>query len=175
MRPLKEIPESFFEEHEIGKDLFPVLSNFGEISSIPRASGSEHAIREHIVKLSQERNLEYKIDSSGNLLVLIPPTSPTITKRTILQSHLDMVCVGTPDPARHGVTPQVDERLEWITAKDTSLGADDGIGVACMLSLMDEKFQHGPLGLLFTVQEETGLQGAKGLDFPELKEYSYLI
>ena len=152
-----------------------VLTNFVELSRIPRPSSSETQISEFIIKFAHERKLGCYKDEKGNLLVKIPSNSTTLTRGVILQSHLDMVCLGEPDPATNGVTATKEEN-GWLSAKETTLGADDGIGIACSLSLMDEMgLEHGSLAFLFTVEEETGLGGAVHLDMPELKNYSYML
>ncbi len=141
---------------------------FEEISKIPRGSGNEKALGEYILKLSKDFGLKAKKDIVGNIILEIPPTkgkenSPIV----VLQCHLDMVCEKNENVKHDFTKDPIKLKIEgdWVMAEGTSLGADNGIGVACCLALMEEKdnFTRGPLELLFTVDEETGLNGAFGL------------
>jgi len=146
----------------------PVWRAFALINSIPRPSGKEAALREAIFSLARERGLETRRDERGNAVVCVPargaaPHSPTVA----LQAHLDMVCQKTPDVAfdfdSQAIVPRRDG--ERIFASGTTLGADNGIGVAFMIALLEDAAAvHPPLELLFTVEEETGLYGASLLD-----------
>jgi len=146
----------------------PVWRAFALINSIPRPSGKEAALREAIFLLARERGLETRRDERGNAVVCVPargasPHSPTVA----LQAHLDMVCQKTPDVAFDFDTDAIVPRRvgEQIFALGTTLGADNGIGVAYMIALLEEAADvHPPLELLFTVEEETGLYGAALLD-----------
>jgi dipeptidase D len=152
----------------LGLDPAPVWRAFALLNSIPRPSGREDAVREAIFSLARERGLETRLDARGNCCVLVPacgglPTAPPVA----LQSHLDMVCQKKPDSSfdfeRDAIAPRrVDDK---IFASNTTLGADNGIGVAFMIALLEgEAPVHPPLELLFTVEEETGLYGAAHLD-----------
>ena len=155
-----------------------IISRFKEISAIPRCSKNEVHIRRWLMDWADRHQLSTSSDSTGNMVIKVPPSSgfesaPTI----ILQGHLDMVCEKTPD-SRHDFSsdpiPLMFDR-EWLTAKQTTLGADNGIAVALALALVeDESIDHPPLELLFTVDEESGLNGAKKLD-PELFEGRILL
>jgi len=144
-----------------------VLVRFGELSEIPRGSGNEEAARAHIEAWAHARGLPFARDATGNLLVRVPatagdPGAPAV----VLQGHLDMVCEKTPDSthdfARDPITPVRDG--EWVRARGTTLGADNGIAVAlAMVVAEDVASPHPPLELLFTVEEETGLRGAAAL------------
>lgn len=138
--------------------------HFQEISRIPRESGNEAGIRRHILDIAEALGLESRTDDAGNVIVLkpgkrgIPPVA--------LQSHMDMVCEKDTDVVHDfGKDPITLVRDgEWIRASGTTLGADNGIGVAAMLSIMEDKtLEHPPLELLFTAEEETGLTGAARL------------
>ncbi len=146
---------------------------FVEISRIPRRSKEEARVREYVISEAKRMNLENITDSAGNLLVRkegrgIKKNAPI----TILQSHLDMVCVAE-EGKEHDFGKDPIELLfdgTYVKAKNTSLGADNGIGVAAMLALMeDPSLKSGPLEFLFTVDEETGLTGALGMDTGLLK------
>ena len=149
--------------------------HFFNLARIPRSSFNEKAARQYVIEAAERRHLEYEVDSAGNVLVLMPGTETSGNiPGIVFQGHLDMRCVGEPDPAIYGVQPVISDG--WVTAKGTSLGADNGIGLGAMLSLMDEKIPHGPLAFMFTVVEEEGLVGARNMDFQnKLKGYKYLV
>lgn len=139
----------------------PLWRYFQEVSSIPRESGREDRIRDYIKSTAERLSLECRTDSAGNVVVLkkgVPGTKPLI-----LQSHMDMVCEKNPETTHDFCTDPI--RLirdgKWIKADGTTLGADNGIGMAAMLALMeDASLAHPDLELLFTIEEETGLTGA---------------
>ena len=141
--------------------------HFDEILKIPRASKDEGRIREYVVAAAEGNGLEYEVDGRGNVVVR-KPASPGHEEAdgVILQAHLDMVqeknAAAKHDFSRDPITPVRDG--EYLKADGTTLGSDNGIGVAAMLALMeDRELRHGPLEFLFTVDEETGLTGAAGL------------
>ena len=145
-----------------------VWQHFDKILTIPRASKDEERMRAHVVAVADRHGLPHQIDASGNVVVRKPATSgkegATVT---ILQSHLDMVQEKNSDVAFDFATDAIVPELDgqYLTATGTTLGSDNGIGVATMLALMgDTGFAHGPLELLFTIDEETGLTGAAELD-----------
>jgi dipeptidase D len=142
-------------------------AHFDEILKIPRASKDEGQIREYVLGVAERNSLEAKVDGSGNVVVR-KPGSPghENAAATILQSHLDMVQEKNSDVEHDfetdAITPVKDGA--YLKADGTTLGSDNGIGVAAMLALMeDQEAEHGPLEFLFTVDEETGLTGAAGL------------
>jgi len=141
---------------------------FLKLCSIPRASGHTLALQEWLLKFAAERNLESKRDGVGNVLISKPGTKGKESYPAIvLQSHMDMVCEknadSTHDFSNDPIQPYIDG--EWLKAKGTTLGADNGIGMAAQLALLaSEDLEHGPLECLFTVDEETGLNGAFGLE-----------
>jgi dipeptidase D len=144
-----------------------VWKYFGEVARIPRCSKSEQQISAYVVKTARGLGLEAEPDSFGNVVVRKPASPGREKVRTVvLQGHLDMVCEKnagtihdfTKDPIR------IVRRGEVLMADGTTLGADNGIAVATNLAIMEDKsLQHGPLELLFTVDEETGLTGASNL------------
>ena len=151
------------------KDLEPkiVWKYFHEITQVPRPSKKEGKIIKYIEDVAAKNKIEIKKDKVGNLLLFKPATKgfekfPTI----ILQAHLDMVCEKNSkvkfDFDKDPIKTVVDG--EWLCADGTTLGADNGIGVAAALAVVTSKdIKHGPIECLFTVDEETGLTGAKAL------------
>lgn len=155
--------------YEIIEGLSPQIlwKRFYEISQIPRQSKHEERIRLYIKNFADQHNLSFKEDQTGNILIYLPPTpdyenAPTI----VLQSHVDMVCEKNKDTV-HDFNKDAIKLIkvgEWIKADGTTLGADNGIGVAAALAIaQDDSFEHGPIELLFTVDEETGLTGVNNL------------
>ncbi|MGD2187161.1 MAG: aminoacyl-histidine dipeptidase [Desulfobacterales bacterium] len=144
-----------------------VIEKFEQISSIPRCPGEEKNIAKMLKRWSEANDLKFKKDGKGNVLVKVPATkgfenAPTI----ILQAHLDMVCEKTPDSNHNFKKDALKLKYDgkWLSAQGTTLGADNGIGIAlCMASVEDENVSHPPLELLFTVEEEIGLKGAAKL------------
>ena len=143
-------------------------SHFDAILATPRPSKKEAALRDKIRAWAAERGFGSKVDAFGNLVVSVPASAgredaPTV----VLQSHLDMVCEKNSDVAfdfdRQGIVPRRDG--DWLYATGTTLGSDNGIGVAAMLAAADDPaVARGPLELLFTTEEEIGLNGASALD-----------
>jgi len=138
-----------------------VLDFFKRISEIPRCSGKEQKIRNFLKKFAKENKLNFKQDSYGNCLIYKKGSKGNI----ILQAHLDMVCEKEEwldfDFSKNG--PKIKIKGGWLTASHTTLGADNGIGVAMILDILSQKkfpFLKG----LFTVEEETGLRGAKHIE-----------
>ena len=144
-----------------------VLSFFKEITSIPRESGHEEHIIAYLQKFAAERNLECRTDEAGNVLIVkeAAPGHENVPA-IVLQSHSDMVCEKNEgvehdfakDPIRYVIEDG------WMIAPDTTLGADCGIGIAAQLALLDSDLPCGKLECLFTVAEETGLDGAMALE-----------
>ena len=114
-----------------------------------------------------KHNLETKVDEAGNVLIKKPATPGKENLQTVvLQSHIDMVCEKNNDVQHDFLTDPIETEIdgEWLKAKGTTLGADNGIGVATELAILaDDSIEHGPLECLFTVDEETGLTGAFAL------------
>lgn len=138
---------------------------FNEICKIPHGSGNTKRLAEYIIEFARTHGLEYKTDSAGNIAIYKDGTRAG--EGVILQAHIDMVCTVASgreiDMATEPVKIMCDG--EYITADGTTLGADDGIGVAYMLALLDsDEVEHPPLTALFTIDEETGMDGALGLD-----------
>lgn len=145
----------------------PVWRYFGEIMNIPRPSKHEERISAYLQEQGHRLGLETLSDSLGNVLIR-KPAHPGYEQapKVCLQAHMDMVCEKNSlkefDFLNDPIQPLLDG--EWLTADGTTLGADDGIGVAAILAILeDSTIEHGPLEALFTVDEETGLTGAEGL------------
>jgi len=140
---------------------------FGEICKIPRPSRKEAQIAAWVMEKGREFGLEVLNDTTGNVLIRKKATVGMENRPVIiLQSHLDMVCEKNSTTIHNFESDPIRPRIEgeWVKATDTTLGADDGIGVAAMLAIMEPgNLVHGPLELLFTIDEETGLSGAEGL------------
>lgn len=141
--------------------------HFEEICNIPHPSRKEQKLAQYIVSFAKQNNLEYLTDDFGNVVVLKPAT-PGFENKTpvVLQGHLDMVAEKNNDVVhdfdKDPIKPFVDG--DWVKAKGTTLGSDNGIGVAAALAVLESNnLQHGPLEALFTLDEETGLNGAQAL------------
>ncbi len=144
-----------------------VWSHFSTLCSIPRPSRGEAALREHLAAWAAGRGLAVAVDPAGNLIIRKPASAGReALPGVILQAHLDMVCQKNADSAhdftRDPIRPQL--RDGWLVADGTTLGADNGIGAALMLAVLeDTTLCHGPVEALFTVDEEAGMGGARGL------------
>lgn len=141
--------------------------HFVEITKIPHRSKHEEKIRNYIKKITEENNLKFQQDETGNVVVQKPASPGLEESRTvILQSHMDMVCEKNKGTTHDFSNDPLELELEGniLRARGTTLGADNGVGVATQLAIMEDKtLKHGPLELLFTVDEESGLTGANGL------------
>ncbi len=145
-----------------------VWSHFDKIRQVPRPSRHEEKIREHILAWARERGFEARTDKVGNTVISVPASkgrekAPTV----VLQAHMDMVCEKNADVSFDFMKDAI--RLEmngdWLKASGTTLGADNGVGLAAALAVADDPaVAHGPIEILVTVDEETGLTGAAELD-----------
>jgi dipeptidase D len=150
-----------------------IWQQFEAITRIPRPSKKEEKIRRFLVDFAEQHGLAYKTDEIGNVVILKSATAGMESRPTVvLQSHIDMVCEKNTgavnsegerfDFERDAIQTVIDG--DWVRADGTTLGADDGIGMAAALALLiDPTVAHGPLEALFTVDEETGLTGAFNL------------
>ena len=144
-----------------------VWKHFAEIVRIPRPSSHEEKIRAYVLGVARSLGLECREDEAHNIYVR-KPASPGMENRkgVILQAHLDMVPQKNNDKRFDFLTDPIDAYIdgEWVTADGTTLGADNGIGAAAILAVLeDDTLVHGPLEALFTATEETGMDGAFGL------------
>jgi len=150
-----------------------VWAHFATLCAIPRPSKQEAALRAHLQAWALGQGLTVAVDAAGNLIIRKPASagresSPGI----VLQAHLDMVCQKNSghahDFSRDPIVPVL--RNGWLIAEETTLGADNGLGVALMLAVLEDRtLVHGPLEALLTVDEEAGMGGARGLASDSLR------
>ncbi len=151
------------------KDLKPagVFRYFEEICQVPRPSKHEEQIIAYLKNFGEKHGLETLVDEVGNVLIKKPATPGMENRKTVvLQSHVDMVCEKNNDTEHDFMKDPIVTEIDgdWLKAQGTTLGADNGIGVATELAILsDDAIQHGPLECLFTIDEETGLTGAFAL------------
>ena len=144
-----------------------VLEIFKEITRIPRESGHEEKMTAFLQKFAADRGLDCRTDATGNVVITreAAPGKENVPA-IVLQSHQDMVCEKNSgcdhDFARDPISYVIEDG--WMIAKDTALGADDGIGVAASLALLDSDIPTGKLECLFTISEETGMDGANAIE-----------
>lgn len=150
-----------------------VWKYFYGITQIPRPSGHEKAIVDFIKSFAETHKLEYSIDQVGNILVRKKASPGKESAKTVtLQAHVDMVPQKNSDKMHNFETDPIETIIdgEWIRANNTTLGADNGIGVAAMLAVLEsDSIKHGPIEALFTINEEAGMDGAFGLKSGVLK------
>ncbi|MBT9498772.1 MAG: aminoacyl-histidine dipeptidase [Zoogloea sp.] len=144
-----------------------VWAHFATLCHIPRPSKAEDALRDHLLDRALSRGLDATVDGAGNLIIR-KPASPghESAPGVVLQAHLDMVCQANADTPHDFTRDPIRPVLQggWLVAEGTTLGADNGIGVALILAaLEDPELVHGPLEALLTVDEEAGMGGAQGL------------
>jgi len=155
-----------------------VWQYFYEITQIPRPSKNEDKIITYLENFAKSKNLEYKKDRVNNIVIRKPASKGGENKPMVaLQCHVDMVCEKNNDVDKDFLKDPIEAYIngEWVKAKGTTLGADDGIGVAMQLAILDSDIDGiGPIECLFTVDEETGLTGANGLENDMIKS-KYLI
>lgn len=150
-----------------------VFKYFERLCSVPHGSGNTKIISDLLVQIARELKLKYRQDELNNVIIFKPASCGYEASETvILQGHMDMVCTKdadiSKDMSQEGL--DLDSDGEWIWAKGTSLGADDGIAVAMALAILaDDKLEHPALECVFTVDEETGMDGARGIDLSDIK------
>ena len=141
---------------------------FDEINQIPRPSKKEEKIIAYLKAFGEKNNLKTKVDKAGNVLISKPATNGYENRKTIiLQAHIDMVCEKNSDTVFNFDTDAIQTYIDgdWVKARGTTLGADNGIGMSMMLAVLSATdLQHPALECLFTVDEETGLTGAFALE-----------
>ena len=144
-----------------------VWKHFAQIVRIPRPSSHEEKIRKYVMDFAREKGLECKEDAAHNVYVRKPASKGMEDRKgVVLQAHLDMVPQKNNDKKFDFTKDAIDAYVdgEWVTADGTTLGADNGIGAAAILAVLeDDSLVHGPLEALFTATEETGMDGAFGL------------
>ena len=145
-----------------------VWAHFATLCAIPRPSKGEAELRDHLKAWAEARGLQTLVDATGNMIVR-KPASPghEAAPSVLLQAHLDMVTQNNADRPHDFTRDPIEPVIQgdWLVADGTTLGADNGIGVAMMLAALEDKtLVHGPLEALFTVDEEAGMGGARGLE-----------
>lgn len=159
-------------------DIEQVMKYFYEISKIPRMSGKEKKIADYIEEFAKKRNLEYSRDTYNNIIIKKEASKwSKSTETIILQSHLDMVCEkeehSNHDFEKEGLDLYIED--DFIKARETTLGADNGIGVAMILAILDSnEIIHPRIEIIFTVQEESTMEGAKKINLNSLKGYKMI-
>ncbi|MDE5788611.1 MAG: M20/M25/M40 family metallo-hydrolase, partial [Bacteroidaceae bacterium] len=144
-----------------------VFECFAQVNKVPRPSKREERMIEFLLEYGRSLGLDTRRDETGNVIIRKPATPGMEDRKTvILQSHMDMVCEKNADLDfdfdRDAIQTYIDG--DWMKAKGTTLGADDGIGVAMEMALLAATdVKHGPLECVFTRDEETGLTGAEGM------------
>lgn len=156
----------------------PLWQWFGQICAIPHPSKHEHALSQHIQHWARDKGLAVIEDKVGNLIIKKPAT-PGFENRKIvvIQAHLDMVPQKNADKIHDFTTDPIDAYVDgdWVKARGTTLGADNGIGMASALAILgSDDIQHGPLEVLLTVDEEAGMTGAFGVE-PGMLDAEILI
>ncbi len=155
-----------------------VFDYFLQLCKIPHGSKNEAQISQFLQEFGKKLGLETMADSVGNVLIKKPASPGYENRKTVvLQGHMDMVCDKRPDVVHDFTKDPIEAYVdgEWLKAKGTTLGADNGIGVAAgMAVLADNSLKHGPINCLFTIDEETGLTGAEKLA-PEFLQGDILI
>ena len=151
------------------KDLQPkaVWENFYGLTRIPRPSKHEAKVQEYLLEWGKKNGVDVKRDDTGNIIFSAPATKGFEDRKgIIMQAHMDMVPQKTADTKHDFLKDPIETEIkgEWVGAKGTTLGADNGIGVAIALSVLQDKtLKHGPLEALITYDEETGMTGANAL------------
>jgi dipeptidase D len=142
-----------------------IWKNFSALNAIPRPSKKEEKVTDFIKKFGENLRLETSVDEAGNVIIKKPATSGMENRKPIiLQSHLDMVCQKNSDVDFDFETQGINMEIsgDWVKAKGTTLGADNGIGVAAMMAVLESSdISHPALEALFTIDEETGMTGAR--------------
>ena len=162
------------------KDLQPSLvwNNFYGLTQCPRPSKHEEAARRFILDWAAERGIDAAADETGNVIIRIPATPGYENRKgVIFQVHMDMVPQKTADKDHDFLKDPIETIIEgdWVTADRTTLGADNGMGVALAMAIAESKdLAHGPIEILVTYDEETGMSGAKALR-PGILEGDLLI
>ncbi|MBQ2128841.1 MAG: aminoacyl-histidine dipeptidase [Prevotella sp.] len=150
-----------------------IWKNFYALTQVPRPSGHLEKIQQFLLDFGKQAGVESFKDPAGNI-VFRKPASPGMEnhKGVILQAHMDMVPQKTPESTHNFETDPIEPWIdgEWVKAKGTTLGADNGLGVAAIMAIMEDKtLVHGPINALITADEETGMYGANDLPENELE------
>lgn len=172
--PLSSFPQTLTTMNEI-KNLKPecIWRNFHALTQIPRPSGHLEKIQKFLLNFAKEAGVEAFQDEAGNIIMRKPATPGMENKKgVILQAHMDMVPQKSGESNHNFETDPIETWIdgEWVKAKGTTLGSDDGMGVAAIMAVMEDKgeLRHGPVEGLITADEETGMFGANGMPEGEL-------
>ena len=148
-----------------------IWKNFYALTQVPRPSGHLKKIQQFLLDFAKQAGVEAFKDPAGNIVMRKPASAGMENRKgVILQAHMDMVPQKTPESKHNFETDPIEPWIdgEWVKAKGTTLGADDGLGVAAIMAVMEDKsLKHGPIDALITADEETGMYGAN--DLPEGK------
>ena len=156
----------------MGKDILKlkpesVWRNFYELTQIPRPSKKEKKAIKYLKKFGDNLGLETIVDEIGNVIIKKPATDGMEDRKgIILQAHIDMVPQKNADTKHDFEKDPIDAYIDgdWVTARGTTLGSDNGMGVAAAMSVIEAKdIEHGPIEVLITMDEETGMTGAENL------------
>ncbi|MBF1081990.1 MAG: M20/M25/M40 family metallo-hydrolase, partial [Prevotellaceae bacterium] len=146
--------------------------NFDALTQVPRPSGHSEKVQKFLLDFAKEAGVEAFVDPAGNVIMRKPATKGYENRKTVvLQAHMDMVPQKAPDSKHNFETDPIETYIEdgWVHARGTTLGSDDGIGVAAIMGIMESRdLKHGPLEALITRDEETGMYGANELPAGEL-------
>lgn len=151
----------------------PCFRFFEALSAIPHGSHNEKAASDWVVQFARERGFWVRQEPCGNVIIKVPATPGYEGAQPVmLQAHLDMVCAKTPETIHDFSTDPLELYIEegWLKARGTTLGADDGCGVAMILSVLScKELRHPRLECVFTTAEESGMDGAQTLDYSQLE------
>ena len=156
------------------KNLNPecIWKNFDALTQVPRPSGHLEKVQQFLLDFAARVGVEAFKDPADNIVMRKPATPGMEGKKgVILQAHMDMVPQKSPESTHNFETDPIETYIdgEWVKAKGTTLGADNGIGVATIMAVMEDKtLKHGPVEALITADEETGMFGANALPADEL-------
>lgn len=156
------------------KNLQPecIWRNFDALTQVPRPSGHLEKVQQFLLDFGQKAGVEAFKDPAGNIVMRKPATPGFENRKTLLlQAHMDMVPQKSPDSKHNFETDPIETWIDgdWVKARGTTLGSDDGIGVAAIMAVMEDKtLEHGPVEALITADEETGMYGANDLPEGEL-------
>lgn len=149
-----------------------IWRNFDELTKVPRPSGHLEKVQQFLLDFAKKVGAEAFLDPAGNIVMRKPATPGMENRKVVLmQAHMDMVPQKSPDSKHNFETDPIETYIdgEWVKAKGTTLGSDDGIGVAAIMAVMEDKsLKHGPVEALITRDEETGMFGANELPEGEL-------
>lgn len=149
-----------------------VWSYFKELTQVPRPSKKEEQVRQHLIETAKKLGLDFSVTKIGNIVIRKPATdNSSQRKKIVLQAHMDMVPSKTKESQHNFETDPIDAYIdgEWVTANETTLGADNGMGVAMALAVLaSNNLKHNDIEVLITTDEEAGMTGAFGLEGNEL-------